>query len=146
MIARRSGHAGTAAIGKGSCDPAAASRAAGVARLVEPRRCQLAVADAEANLSRHPPASAVALLVGEVDPVVSRVNVAALGHDPSARRGETVKAAQKPFRLSRIGKEAEVVPVHDDRVEEAEWPVDLVDREQPSIADAAAETGFDRAG
>jgi hypothetical protein len=106
-------------------------------QVVEPGRCLVAVADPDSDLAAHAAARAVALVVREVRRVVRAVDVAGLRDDAAALAREAMKAAQESLGLRRARDEAEVVPEHHDRVEDAERLVDVVDRAQADVAHAA---------
>jgi hypothetical protein len=58
---------------------------------------------------------------------------------------QPVEAAEQPPPLRLAAEQTEVVPEHDDGVEDAERPVDVLEREDARVADAAAPAGLDRA-
>jgi hypothetical protein len=78
--------------------------------------------------------------------VVRAVDVSRLGHDAPAVARKAMEAAQQPLGLRRVRDQAEVVSEHDDRVEEAERLVYVVDRAEAYIAHAASAAHLDCAG
>ena len=62
------------------------------------------------------------------------VRIVRAGDDPT---GDGAESPEQPPRLRPRGEEAEVVPVHDDRVEVAERRVDVLEGEQADIGHAA---------
>jgi hypothetical protein len=105
----------------------------------------VAVADAESDLSAHAAAGAVSLLIRQMRRIVGAVDVSCLGHDAAALARQAMEAAQQPLGFRRVRDQAEVVPEHDDRVEDTQRLVDVVDRAEAYIAHAAAPANLDGA-
>jgi hypothetical protein len=97
----------------------------------------VAVADSDSELAAHAAASTVTPVIRQVRRVVGLINVPRLGDDAPPVARQPVEAPQEPLRLRRAREEAEVVPEHDDRVEDAERLVDVVDRAQAHVAHSA---------
>jgi hypothetical protein len=74
------------------------------------------------------------------------VGVDGVEHDPRVRGGEPVEPFQKCRRLVRTASEAEIAAEEEDRVEDPEAHVDLLQGEQPRVADASPAADLDRTG